>query len=86
VCKSGDLGVGTPRPPVEARRIDREVSSRLCASRQRNAAPQTPLRILVVFSRAYALLSPSGCGVGSGWYLSRLPLARFANDCEYTLP
>jgi hypothetical protein len=30
-----DLGVPTPRPPVEERRIEREVSSRLCASRQR---------------------------------------------------
>jgi hypothetical protein len=34
VCKSGDLGVPTPRPPVE----------------ERDAAPQTPLRILVVFT------------------------------------
>ncbi len=50
MCKSGDLGVGTPRPPVEARgaavlsRIIREETSRL------RAAPQTPLHILVVFT------------------------------------
>jgi hypothetical protein len=39
VCKSGDLGVPTPRPPVEAQDAKRP-----------GAAPQTPLHILVVFT------------------------------------
>jgi hypothetical protein len=39
VCKSGDLGVPTPRPPVEEQDAKRP-----------GAAPQTPLHILVIFT------------------------------------
>jgi hypothetical protein len=114
VCKSGDLGVlsclakpsGNPtnasrrpsRPPVEERRIEREVSCLVVFlfggnPRHKNAAPvcvrqdktaQTPLlKLLRVF---WLSLLYGMCIAFTWWLRGRVWLVLITLDCEYTLP